>query len=111
MAQLPNADDAILDIRKLEQYCLDESHPRGQHKARVFKSVLGLTATDSAWLRLTILQSVPRMSATALASDEFGARYRVDVPVERQGARGVIRTIWIIPGVGDVPRFVTCWVL
>jgi hypothetical protein len=24
-----------IDIRKLEDYCLDPSHPRGRHKARV----------------------------------------------------------------------------
>jgi len=39
---LPNGDRAILDIRKLEDYCLSPSHPRGRHKARVFQRVLGV---------------------------------------------------------------------
>jgi hypothetical protein len=34
--QLPYGDRAILDIRKIEGYCLDPAHPRGRHKARVF---------------------------------------------------------------------------
>jgi hypothetical protein len=38
MAGLRNGERAILDIRKLEKYCLDAAHPRGRHKARVFRA-------------------------------------------------------------------------
>jgi hypothetical protein len=47
MAKLPNPDDAVVDIRKLRDYCLNPAHPRGRNKARVFASVLGLTASDA----------------------------------------------------------------
>lgn len=36
--KLPNAERAVVDVRKLRNYCLNAEHPRGQHKARVFKS-------------------------------------------------------------------------
>lgn len=36
--KLPNADRAVVDLRKLRDYCLSQEHPRGQHKARLFKS-------------------------------------------------------------------------
>jgi hypothetical protein len=111
VTRLPNTRDAVLDICKLKKYCLDDRHPRGRHKARVFRSALGLTASDSVWLREVILASILRLPATALASDEFGTRYRVDVPVERQEGEGVVRTMWIVAGAEGVPRFVTCWVL
>jgi hypothetical protein len=38
-AHLPHADPAIVDIRKLEDYCLNDAHPRGRHKGRVFRAV------------------------------------------------------------------------
>ena len=37
--KLPNGEDAIVDRRKLEEYCLSPHHPRGRNKARVFSSV------------------------------------------------------------------------
>jgi hypothetical protein len=37
MAPLPNASRAIIDLQKIEDYCLDPTHPRGRHKARVFR--------------------------------------------------------------------------
>jgi hypothetical protein len=41
MAPLSNANRAILDLRKIDDYCLNASHPRGRHKARVFRDALG----------------------------------------------------------------------
>jgi len=49
--KLPNAEHAIVDIAKLQDYCLDDEHPIGKHKARVFKHVLGLTRADAWTLR------------------------------------------------------------
>ncbi len=40
--KLPNPEQAIIDSQKLSGYCLNRNHPDGQHKARVFQSVLGL---------------------------------------------------------------------
>jgi uncharacterized protein DUF6883 len=45
---LPYSDEAILDVRKIEDYCLSPSHPRGRHKARVFREALGLQQSDAA---------------------------------------------------------------
>jgi hypothetical protein len=42
--RLPNAERAVVDVRKLREYCLNAEHPRGQHKARVFKSAVRWTA-------------------------------------------------------------------
>jgi hypothetical protein len=30
MMYLPHSEEAILDIRKIEDYCLSPSHPRGR---------------------------------------------------------------------------------
>ena len=39
--RLPNGDRAVVDVRKVRDYCLSAEHPRGQHKARVFKRAWG----------------------------------------------------------------------
>lgn len=109
--RLPNAARAELDIRKLDAYCLSETHPRGRNKARVFKATLDISAVDAQWLRQTILDAVPDAVAQPVGSDRFGDRYRIDVPIVRQQRQCVVRTVWIVAAGDDVPRFVTCWVL
>lgn len=111
MARVPHAEEAILDLRKVEDYCLNPAHPRGRHKARVFREALGLGQSDAAWLLEALLDSVRLGEAIELARDEFGRRWRVDAPVARHGKSVVIRTIWIVRSGEQAPRFVTCWVL
>ena len=111
MARLPNCDRAILDIRKIEDYCLNPAHPRGRHKARLFRECLGITRSDSAWLRDVLMDAVRFNDAVEVATDAFGKRWRVDAPVSRHGNRIVIRTVWIVRTGEDAPRFVTCWAL
>jgi hypothetical protein len=111
MALLPSADRAILDLQKLEGYCLDPEHPRGRHKARVFRETLALTRRDARWLQSALLDAVRVTEAVHLRQDRFGTHWRVDVSLTRQGRRAVIRTLWIIRTAEQAPRFVTCWVM
>jgi hypothetical protein len=53
---LPNAERAIVDIRKLRDYCLNLLHEEGQHKARLFAITLGMTADDAEDLRDLLLE-------------------------------------------------------
>ncbi len=67
--RLPNADRAFVDLQKLREYCLNPAHPRGQHKARVFASALGITAREAAWLRTAFLRAACTHDATAGEAD------------------------------------------
>jgi hypothetical protein len=109
--RLPHGDRAILDVRKLREYCLSPSHPRGRHKARVFRETLDLRRKDAPWLREVLLEAVRAGAALHVATDSWGSRWRLDVSVRRHGNSAVVRTIWIVRTGEDVPRFVTCWVL
>jgi hypothetical protein len=55
---IPNAERAVVDIRKLRDYCLNPLHDEGQHKARMFATALGLTAEDAEALQALLLQAV-----------------------------------------------------
>jgi len=111
MAQLPNAGRAELDLRKLEEYCLNRLHPRGRHKARVFQEALGIGRSQAVWLKAQLLAALTEAEATALETDDYGRRWRVDIRLTRQNRQAVIRSLWLMRTGEEVPRFITCWVL
>jgi hypothetical protein len=84
MTRLPATGRPFFELRKLTDYCLNPTHPRGRHKARVFREALGLDQTDAEWLRDALLAEVYRKDAIALGTDRFGSRWRIDIPVARQ---------------------------
>ena len=108
--KLPNAANAIVDRRKIHDYCLSVSHSRGRHKARVFASVLGLTSDHSDEFVGVLRTAVLCYDALKGESDEFGDRYMVDFPLERNGRTATIRSCWILLRDEEEPRFVTCFV-
>jgi hypothetical protein len=108
---LPNAERAIVDIRKLRDYCLNLLHEEGQHKARLFAITLGMTADDAEDLRDLLLEAVITHAAHLGRRDIYGQRYTVDCQVVWQGKRAMIRSGWIIEHHTDVPRLTTCYPL
>lgn len=46
--RLQLSEAAILDIRKIADYCLNPSRPRGRHKARVLHEALDLQRGDAS---------------------------------------------------------------
>jgi hypothetical protein len=55
---IPNAENAVVDIRKLRDYCLNPDHDEGKHKARLFSSTLDITAENAEELRRILLAVV-----------------------------------------------------
>jgi hypothetical protein len=109
--RLPNAAHAVIDIEKLRDYCLSDSHPRGKHKARVFATTLGLTTGNAFELRDAISTAIQIAEAVIGEQDSYGQRYSVDFSMERRGAKAIIRTSWIIRTGEDVPRLTSCYVI
>lgn len=109
--RMPNADGAVVDIRKLRDYCLSPDHPRGRHKAQVFRSVLGLTAADAVILHQALLDAVRTRDAVMGEKDQYGQRYVVDFVMDGPAGRGVVRSTWIILSGEDYPRLTSCYVL
>ena len=56
--RLPNPEFAIIDENKLAGYSLNLEHSEGKHKARVFKSVLNMDASNSEELRQALLAAL-----------------------------------------------------
>ncbi|MFB3922594.1 MAG: DUF6883 domain-containing protein [Terriglobia bacterium] len=109
--KLPNGENAVVDIAKLRDYCLNEQHPRGRHKARVFATTLGLTAVDAGLLREALLRAAVAGDAVAGERDDYGQRYVLDFELTGPRGRAIVRSSWIILRGEDFPRMTSCYVL
>lgn len=108
---LPAGADAIVEISKLRDYCLDPLHPRGRHKARVFLSALSLGQADADFLRAALLEAAREGDAVPGEADEYGDRYTVDFPITRGNREAKVRSAWIILRGESAPRLTSCFVL
>ena len=108
---IPNAESAVVDIRKLRDYCLNPEHDEGKHKARLFLSILGMTAENAEELRQILLEIVRTHEAQLGRRDDFGQRYILDFTLEWQDRRARIRSGWIIEHDSNMPKLTTCYPL
>ena len=81
---LENADKAVIDIRKLKDYCLSKSHPRGRHKVKVFERAISFDAKDTDKLKSLLLSAINNSDAKFLFQDKFGERYQIDFDVKNK---------------------------
>lgn len=108
--RLPNPDRAIVDMRKLRDYCLSTDHPRGRHKARVFARTLGFTSANAEELRDLLLTAARTWDAIPADADAYGQRHVVDLVVNTLGEDVTIRSTWIVRTGEDFPRLTSCYV-
>jgi len=109
--KLPSAERAVVDIRKLRDYCLNPASPSGQAKARVFDAVLGLRAGDAERLRLRLLQAAREGLCVQGETDEHGQRFTLDLVMETNAGKAWVRSGWIVRTRESFPRLTTCYVL
>ncbi len=109
--KLPNGEQAIVDRRKLRDYCLNMVHPEGRHKARVFRSALDLTQDDADALADIFLETARTGTAIPGHADRYGQRYWIDIVVRWRGKEAMVRTAWITRHDDPHPRLTSCYVL
>ena len=108
---IPNANNAIVDIRKLRDYCLNLEHDDGKHKARLFSSILGMKAENAEELKLILLEMIKTHEAKLGRSDIFGQRYTVDFEITWQNRNATLRSGWIIEHGSNIPKLTSCYPL
>ncbi len=108
---LPRAAGAKIREDKLREYVLSPTHPTGRHKARVFESALGITASDWALLRDQILELVATRPVTAIRpKPPYGIEYEVRIDVDGiNGQTHPVITGWLVAG-EEPPRLLTAYV-
>jgi hypothetical protein len=108
--RLPNGERAVVDIRKLQEYCLNPQHPRGRNKARVFASV-GIWEAYAEELRTHLLAAASNGEARLGVANPYGQRYVVDFDLVRSDRTIRIRSSWIVRIGEDLPWLTSCYVL
>jgi hypothetical protein len=108
---IPNAENAIVDISKLRDYCLNPEHRDGKHKARLFAAILGMTADDAEELRQVLLEIINIREAELGKQDEFGQRYTLDFEISWQNRKATLRSGWIIEAGSKIPKLTACYPL
>ena len=109
--KIPNAERAVVDIRKLRNYCLNPDHDTGKHKARLFATLLGMGSNDAEALRNALLEAVKTHEARLGQRDRRGQRYTIDFIFDWHGKQAKIRSGWIIQPNSNSPRFITAYPL
>jgi hypothetical protein len=94
--KLPNGDQALIDPRKVTDYCLSPDHEDGQHKAHVFQSLLGLTLDEADTLLAALRQAATAGEALLGKRDKYGQRYVIDFEFTGPAGTATIRSAWII---------------
>jgi hypothetical protein len=108
--RLPRAHEAVIPTPKLVNYALDPTHERGQHKARVFASALGITTGDWRYLHDQILSAVPTAEVRGTRITPFGVSYEVVVVIDGlNGKTQPVVTTWMLAS-GAPPRLTSTWV-
>ncbi len=108
---IPNSEQAFIDIRKLTDYCLNQEHLEGRHKARVFKSALNIDLDNVEKLQVALLEAVQTQPAIPTQHNTYGQKYIVDFMMIHFHQRAFIRSVWMVRHTEEFPRLVTCYVL
>lgn len=108
--KLPNGDRAIIDRRKITDYCLSLDHDDGSHKARLFQALIGLNQNNSPLLFDALRTAAAGDDAVVGRMDEHGRRYIIDFELEGPRGTAMIRSVWIVRAGEEAPRLVTCYI-
>ena len=108
--KLPNCKRAVVDFGKLTEYSLNPEHESGRHKARVFRSALGLTLGDVDWLYDEVTRIAAECDALIAELSPFGQKYLIDARITLGERSAIVRTVWIVENGTDFPRLVSCYV-
>jgi hypothetical protein len=108
--KLPNGERAIVDIRKLQGYCLNPQHSRGRNKARVFASA-GIRQADAEELGTALLAAACNAEARLGIANPYGQRHIVDFDLVRRDRTLRVRSTWIVRIGEDLPRLTSCYLL
>ena len=73
--KLPHGDSAIIDPRKITDYCLSPEHDDGKRKARLFQGILGLTREHATVLLDALREAAMSGEAIPGQLDRYGQCY------------------------------------
>ena len=107
--KLPNGRHALIPMSKIVGYCLNTNHHTGKHKARVFASALGITASNAERLQTLVRKAAIEGEVVSQLETNTGQQYKVDWEVP-DSDQVILRTIWEIASSSSHPRLVSAFI-
>jgi hypothetical protein len=107
--QIPNADRAVIDPRKLHGYLLSRTHSVGRFKTAFF---LALGYSPEGWRRLEadLRRQHLFKEATSEEPTSYGQKYAIHATlVGPSGGSADVVSVWFVRSGEDFPRFVTAY--
>ncbi|TZF82686.1 hypothetical protein FW774_14405 [Pedobacter sp. BS3] len=109
MSLLPNYELAEIPDEKIYDHCLNPYHERGQHKAKIFRQVFGITIEHGELLKMAIFAQLGKFEVTAIRKNSFGVIYTVPLKISIFDKEAEIITARIVENNSLIPRFLTCY--
>lgn len=107
--QLPNAERAEIEPKKLRDYLLSTEQPLGRFKARFF-GALGFSAEDWEEFELALRMQHLTQDAEPVPSAAHGQKFTIRAILRGPtGQSAVVVSVWFIRANETVPRFVTAY--
>lgn len=107
--RLPEAENSVIEPRKLRDYLLSPMHPVGRFKA-VFFARLGYNQDDWGTLAADLRIHAIEGEAIEVGPSPFGRKFEVRGQIRGpSGYRAEIVTVWIILESEDRPRLITAY--
>jgi hypothetical protein len=109
MAQLPDAQLAIVDPQKITDYLLVAGHPAGRAKAAFFQR-FGFEIATWQTLRDALLEHGASAPVITAIDTPFGKKYILEGPLAApDGRKPGVRTVWFVTARERAPKFVTAY--
>jgi len=89
--------DPRADVSKTRDYCLNEEHEKGKHKALLFRQLLGITPANWYVLAEQLAAGIEQEVVNRPEKTKWGVQYEVKIPVT--GPNGLTKLVtsgWII---------------
>jgi hypothetical protein len=113
VSNLPNADKAVIDRAKFENYSMDPDNANNDGKWMAWNAI-GFDVDTEAGRRAAtddVLAQLESQLAVAPATvgktTGWGQRFEVGTIINGPSGQGTLRTVWQIEG--GIPRLITNW--
>lgn len=107
--RLPSVERAVVDMAKMRDYLLSNSHPVGRFKAAFFVG-LGYSAVDWEVLAAALRGHAMDNDASTTELSDYGQKYEIRGRIEGPAGKGAfLVAVWIVLRGEDFPRFVTAF--
>ena len=109
--QMPNAENAYVEERKITHYLLSFDSEEGKSKAAFFTR-FGFAKADWQLFASALCQHAMSHAVTQVEQNQYATKYVLEGPLQTPDGRNpMVRTVWAVVGVYSTPRLVTAYPL